>query len=209
MRLSGSLHDLIKAFGQFPGVGPKTSERLVFWLLQQPKSKIHSFIQSLQNAQAEIYLCPQCHNFTTNGEHVLCSMCTNPRRDQSLLCVVADIQDLLALEATGFMGTYHVLGGLINPLRNITASELHIQTLIDRILAREQTASGTTPFQEIILAFDPNQEGELTVHYLKSLFQKFSGIKITRLARGLPQGGDLDYADELTLREALKGRRDV
>lgn len=191
---------------RFPGVGPKTSERLVFWLLQQQKSLIARLVDTLSRFQSEIHLCPICFNFTDNGTDISCALCADSRRDRTVLCVVADVMDLLALEATSFKGLYHVLGGVVYPLKGITLQDLRFKELVDRIM---QSYNETVPIREVILAFDPNQEGELTCHYLKKALQALPhSLTITRLGRGLPQGGDLDFADEVTLLEALKGRRE-
>ena len=201
MVLPVSIKNLIKEFSRLPGIGPKTSERLVFSLLRWPKSQIFEFIKALSAFSEEIHLCASCYNFTNNGQDSVCAICADPKRDQSTICVVADTLDLIALEATdNYHGLYHILGGVVNPLKGVKLADLRSQQLIAR---------ATQPsIKEIILAFDPNQEGELTCYNLKQALDGLL-VKITRLARGLPQGGDLDYADEVTLTEALKGRREV
>lgn len=195
--LPSPIQNLINEFTRLPGIGPKTSERLVFWLLQQPKTRVQSFAETLFAFTQEIHLCSQCFNFSENNS--LCTICTNNKRDRTTICIVADNLDLLAMEATGYQGLYHVLGGVVNPLKGKTLEHLHFNELLTRI---------NTEVQEIILAFDPNQEGELTCYYIKKELNRFQ-IKITRLGIGLPQGGDLDYADEITLGAALKGRREM
>lgn len=199
MRLPVSIQNLINEFTRFPGIGPKTSERLVFWLLRRSKLQIRVFAQALLTFSDEIRACPVCFNFTNNGGNALCALCADPKRDRSSICVLAECLDLIAIESAGYKGMYHVLGGTVNPLKGEMLSHLRIKELIARL---------TGEVTEIILAFDPNHEGEMTNHYLKQELKGF-GIKITRLARGLPQGGDLDYADEVTLAESLQGRKEV
>ena len=199
MRLPISIQNLINEFTRFPGIGPKTSERLVFWLLRRSKLQVRIFVQALSTFSDEIHACPVCFNFTNNGDNAICALCADPKRDHSSICVLAECLDLIAIESAGYNGLYHVLGGTVNPLKGEMLSHLRIKELIARL---------TGGITEVILAFDPNHEGEMTSHYLKQELKGF-GIKITRLARGLPQGGDLDYADEVTLAEALKGRREV
>jgi recombination protein RecR len=199
------IQNLINQFSRLPGIGPKTSERLVFSLLRGPKNQIQNLTNALSNFSKEIHLCGRCFNFASG---LLCKICSDPKRDHTTICVVADNLDLLAIESSGYQGLYHVLGGLVNPLSGIKLENLRIRELIKRI----------GKVKEVILAFDPNQEGELTCHYLKQALLKLNqsrlapngagvALRITRLGLGLPQGGDLDYADEVTLREALKGRR--
>lgn len=200
MRLPPSVQNLINEFSKLPGIGPKTSERLVFWLLRRSKIQIHAFAGALLKLSEEIHICPTCFNFTNNGNMVVCTICADAKRDRGTICVVAESLDLIAIESAGFNGLYHVLGGTVNPLKGGTLADLRFKELIIR-LGRD--------VKELILAFDPNQEGELTCHYLKKALQAYPHIKITRLGRGLPQGGDLDYADEVTLTEALKGRREI
>lgn len=213
MTLPLSIKNLLREFEKLPGIGPKTSERLVFSLLKRPRQHIDDFIQALNNFKQEIKLCPVCFNFTNNNqaEQNLCSICVDQRRKQNLICVVADIQDLLAIEQThDFGGLYHILGGLLNPLKNIKPEYLKIKEFLDR-LNKLTTDLSDNPL-EIILALNPDSEGETTALYLtRAIRQNFPAakIKITRLARGLPQGSDLDYADALTLKSALEGRVEV
>lgn len=218
MTLPSSIQNLIREFTRLPGIGPKTSERLVFSLLRRPKSQIHTLIQALISFNQEIHLCPQCFNFTNSKISSLCSICSDAKRDQSTVCVIADIADLIAIESTGYQGLYHILGGVINPLKGVKIESLRVKELAERIVRQRDAINGVSlGIKEIILAFDPNQEGEMTCYQLKQAlaqlpaFAKASAglVKITRLARGLPQGGDLDYADEITLGEAMKGRREM
>ncbi|MEK9166011.1 MAG: recombination mediator RecR [Patescibacteria group bacterium] len=200
MTLPRSIQDLIIQFSRLPGIGPKTSERLVFSLFQRPKSQIQALINALAVFNQEIHLCGQCFNFADKDQFSLCQICADSKRDQSIICVVADSLDLIAIESTGYQGLYHILGGVVNPLKGVKIENLRVNELIKRL----------DNIKEVILAFDPNQEGEMTCYQLKqALSSQLAQIKITRLARGLPQGGDLDYADEITLGEALRGRREV
>jgi len=205
MRLPLSIQNLINEFSRLPGVGPKTSERLVFSLLQRPKEQIVGFAEALREFSRTIHTCSLCFNFADKGENSVCAICTDTKRDTTVICVVADSLDLIAMESTGYVGVYHVLGGLLNPLRNIAPEQIRMAQLITRI---NQATGESITITEIILAFDPNQEGELTAGHIKRELGSLP-IKITRLARGLPQGADLDYADQITLSEALKGRRAV
>jgi len=199
MVLPATIQNLITEFARFPGIGPKTSERLVFWLLRQKKDQIAQFISVLNQFKQNIHLCKKCFCFNDNSINALCDICVDKNRDQTTICVVADQLDVLALEQTNYQGLYHILGGVLNPLQGINPKNLRIKELIARIKSGQ--------IKEIILGFDPNQEGEMTCHHLKKVLQNFS-IKITRLGRGLPQGGDLDYADEVTLTQSLAGRRE-
>ncbi len=205
MTLPVPIRNLIAAFSRLPGIGPKTSERLVFSLLKKPQREIMELAEAVLEFSKHIQLCPVCFHFSDKSSGGLCAICSDSRRDNGLLCIVGDNMDLLAMEKSGYTGQYHVLGGLLNPLRNITADKLRIKELLKRInnLTEEKLI-----LREIILAFDANHEGELTAFYIKRTLSGLP-IKITRLARGIPQGGDLDYADEITLKEALKGRREV
>ena len=204
MILPSPIQNLTAAFSRLQGIGPKTSERLVFSLLKKPASEVRGLSRALLEFSEHIRLCPVCFHFTDKSG-AACAICTDVRRDPSFLCVVGDNLDLLAMETAGYRGRYHVLGGLLNPLRNITADDLRIKELFRRI---NDSTDEELAIKEIIFAFDPNHEGEITASYIKRALAGLP-IKITRLARGLPQGGDLDYADEITLREALKGRSEI
>jgi recombination protein RecR len=171
-------------------------------LLKRPKEQTIVLANALIKFTQDINLCPNCFNFMNNSGQNLCAICQDTRRDQTSICVVADYQDLIAIETTHYYnGSYHILGGNLNPLKSIGPESLRIKELIERIKQNK--------IKEIILAFDPNAEGEMTTLYLRRELNNHRSIKITRLGRGLPQGGDLDYADEITLEEALKGRREV
>ncbi len=189
---------LIDAFGQLPGIGPKTASRLTFFLLRSDADVARRLAAALTDLKEQVRLCKQCFNITVEE---LCPICTNPARDQSLICVVEEPLDVLAIERTGaYRGLYHVLHGHIAPLDGIYREHLKIDELIQRVR--------TTAVQEVILATNPNTEGEATAYLiLKDLVPM--GVRATRLARGLPTGGDLEWADADTLGSALEGRREL
>ena len=190
---------LIEEFHRLPGVGPKTAQRLTFFLLRAPKEQAQSLAEALVQLKDRIVTCSICTNI---AEENPCAICRDESRDRSMVCVVEEPLDVLALERTReYHGLYHVLHGAISPVEGIGPQDLRIQEL----LARVQSDSGV---QEIVLATNPNLEGEATAMYLERLIKPL-GIKLTRLARGLPMGGDLEYADEVTLTRALEGRREV
>ncbi len=190
-----SIQNLITEFNKLPCIGSKTSQRFIFYLLKQPKSEIVKLTNSLEHLKDAIKICSICGCFT---ESEPCAICANAQRDRKILCVVAETTDMAVIEATGeYKGLYHILGGTLNTLDGITPDMLNIKSLAERVK--------TGIFQEIIFAFNPTIEGESTVMYLKKILEP-SKIKITRLARGLPMGSDIEYADEITLSNALKGR---
>ena len=189
---------VIEALQRLPGIGPKTAQRLTFFLLKRPTDEVASLADSLTQLKALIVHCQVCFNVTQEDP---CRICRDPRRDGRLLCVVEEPNDLLALERTGeFRGRYHVLLGALSPLDGIGPEDLKVRELLSR-LERE-------PVEEIILATNPSVEGEATAIYLGKLLKPFA-TRITRIARGLPVGGDLEYADEVTLSKALEGRREM
>lgn len=190
---------LIEEFHRLPGVGPKTAQRLTFFLLRAPKEQAQSLAEALVQLKDRIVTCSICTNI---AEENPCAICRDESRDRSMVCVVEEPLDVLALERTReYHGLYHVLHGAISPVEGIGPQDLRIQELLTRI----QRESGV---HEIVLATNPNLEGEATAMYLERLIKPL-GIKLTRLARGLPVGGDLEYADEVTLTRALEGRREV
>ncbi len=190
----------IDEFGRLPGIGPKTASRLAFHLLRADKGLARSLAQALIGLADGVVTCGRCHNI---AEENPCAVCTDPARDASVVCVVEEPLDVLAIDRTGmFHGLYHVLGGAISPVDGVTPADLRIKELVGRI--------GTEPIREVILATNPSLEGDATAMYIeRSIRAGAEEVRITRLARGLPVGGDIEYADEVTLARALEGRRDV
>ena len=192
----GVVQDLIDELGRLPGVGPKSAQRIAFHLLQADEPDVRRLAETLLQVKARVKFCSICFNVS---EDDTCRICRDPRRDPSALCVVEEYKDVVAVERTReFKGRYHVLGGAISPIDGIGPDHLHIRELLTRLSDGAIT--------EIILATDPNLEGEATATYLTRLLRDL-GLRITRLASGLPVGGDLEYADEVTLGRAFSGRR--
>jgi recombination protein RecR len=189
---------LIDALQRLPGIGPRTAQRLTFFLLKRPADEVRDLAEALQAVKSSIVHCTRCFNVTDLDP---CRICADPSRDPRLLCVVEEPNDLLAMERTGeFRGRYHVLLGALSPLDGIGPEDLKVRELLQR-LERE-------PVEEIILATNPNVEGEATALYLAKLLKPFA-VRLTRIARGLPVGGDLEYADQVTLSKALEGRKEI
>lgn len=205
---STTIKNLIEQFMTLPGIGPKTAERLALSLASKPKAKIEDFIKSLNNIK-NLKVCQICHNFSDTNP---CSICTDKNRDKNTICIVADATDLEAIETTKkFHGLYHILGGLIDPMIGITPDKLFIKELVNRIKNEKinpHTSGASVGVKEIILAFDSNIQGEATITYLKNVFSK-TNLKITRLARGIPMGSDIEYTDEITLSSALENRKSL
>lgn len=194
--LAGPLSTLIGELEKLPTVGPKTAARLAFYLLSSSRQDAQALADAIVAIKDKIRFCQRCFSLTEGEE---CSICLDPRRDPTLICVVGEAKDVYAVErAMAFNGRYHVLGGLISPMEGIGVAQLHVKELLDR-LAPEGV-------KEVIIATNPNAEGESTALYLHRLIEP-SGVNVTRLAYGLPIGGELDYADETTLARALEGRR--
>src|SRR5262245_29041142 len=194
----GAIADLIEEFGRLPGIGPKSAQRLAFHILQADPADVARLAATLQRVKDQVRFCMTCFNV---AEEEQCRICRDPRRTDETLCVVEEPKDVVAIERTGeFRGRYHVLGGAINPLEGVGPDNLRIRELMARL--------GAGTVKELILATDPNTEGEATATYL-ALLVKPMGITVTRLASGLPVGGDLEYADEITLGRAFEGRRAV
>jgi len=192
----GAIQDLIDELGRLPGIGPKSAQRLAFHVLAADATDIKRLASALQRVKDEVRFCVLCFNV---AEEEKCRICRDPRRRDDALCVVEEPKDVVAIERTGeFRGRYHVLGGAINPLEGVGPDQLRVRELMTRL--------STGDVSELILATDPNTEGEATATYL-ALMVKPMGITVTRLASGLPVGGDLEYADEVTLGRALAGRR--
>ncbi|MFJ6678746.1 MULTISPECIES: recombination mediator RecR [Microbacterium] len=194
----GIVQDLIDEFGRLPGIGPKSAQRIAFHILQTPSFDVSRLAQLLSELRERVRFCEICGNVS---EQTQCSICRDPRRDRTFICVVEDAKDVSAIERTReFRGLYHVLGGSISPMAGIGPDDLRIAQLMQRL------ADGTVT--EVILATNPNLEGEATATYLSRLLRTLE-ISVTRLASGLPVGGDLEYADEVTLGRAFEGRRAV
>ena len=194
----GIVQDLIDELGRLPGIGPKSAQRIAFHILQTPSFDVSRLSQVLAEVREKVRFCGLCGNVS---EQDRCSICRDPRRNQTLICVVEDAKDVAAIERTReFRGLYHVLGGAISPIAGVGPDDLRIAQLMQRL------ADGTV--QEVILATNPNLEGEATATYLSRLLTSLQ-ITVTRLASGLPVGGDLEYADEVTLGRAFEGRRSI
>lgn len=194
--LPPALQQLAAALGKLPGIGRKTATRLAFHILNAAPQEGEELARAIMKVKADIRLCPRCFNFT---EDELCLICGDNRRNQKVICVVEDSQNILLLEKTNeYKGLYHVLGGIISPLDGIGPEELHIKELLQRLEGVE----------EVIIALNPSTEGEATTIYLSRLI-KPQGVKITRLARGIPLGGSLEFVDELTLGKALQTRSEI
>lgn len=199
MRIPKAIQNLIEAFERLPGIGPKTAQRLTFYLLHVPQLELDRFAQALENLKKETVLCSVCF---TIGEEDPCSICSDSQRDSSIICVVEHPLDVLALEKNGkYQGTYHVLHGKIDPLNNIGPDEIYIEQLIAKLKRQNSKV------KEVILATNPTMEGEATAMYIaKQLKVQNAKFKVTRIGRGLPTGADLEYADEVTLQRAMEGR---
>lgn len=196
--LPQSIQKLIDQFDKLPGIGPKTAERLAFWLLKKPQADLEEFAQSLKDAKKDLIICSICQNISEKDP---CDICADMSRDRHTICVVAETHDLQIFERLKeYHGLYHVLGGVINYLEGITPESLNINSLLKRLK--------NDSISEVILGLNPDLEGEATVLYLQKLI-KLLGIKVTRLAKGLPSGSDIEYADEVTLSSALKNRREL
>ncbi|GAC1318416.1 MAG: recombination mediator RecR [Acidimicrobiales bacterium] len=195
---AGLVQDLIDELGRLPGIGPKSAQRIAFYLLKLPKEDALRLAHAIVEVKDKVSFCTRCFN-VAQGE--LCDICSDDRRDATVLCVVEEPRDIVAIEKTqDFRGRYHVLQGALNPIEGIGADQLRIRELVRRL--------GEEEIAEIILCTNPNLEGDTTAMYLTRQLRPL-GIKVTRLASGLPVGGDLEYADELTLGRALEGRREV
>ncbi|MBM46386.1 MAG: recombination protein RecR [Acidimicrobiaceae bacterium] len=193
----GPVQDLIDELGRLPGIGPKSAQRITFHLLKLPKDDAEQLATAIIEVKEKIGFCEKCWNISQDQ---LCSTCADPQRQTGSLCVVEEPKDVVALERAGFRGRYHVLQGALNPMEGIGPEQLRIRELLARISDED--------VNELILCTNPNIEGEATAMYLARQLQPL-GIKVTRIASGLPVGGDLEYADELTLGRALDGRREL
>ena len=192
------LEKLVEQFAKLPGIGGKSAQRLAFYMLSLPESEAREFADAIVDAKKNVTLCPVCQNLTAGG---LCPVCASPKRDESTICVVADPRDVLAIERSReYQGCYHVLHGVLSPMNHVGPDDLHIKSLLDRV------SSGGV--KEVIMATNPDTEGEATALYLSRLLKPF-GVKVTRLAYGIPVGGHLEFADDATLMRALEGRREL
>ena len=192
----GAVQELIDELGRLPGIGPKSAQRIAFHILEADPADMQQLVQAITNVKERVKFCSICGNVS---EEETCNICRDPRRDPTEICVVEESKDVVAIERTrSFRGRYHVLGGAINPIGGVGPNQLRMRELLTRL------TDGRV--QEIIIATDPNLEGEATATYVARLLKDFD-IKVTRLASGLPVGGDLEYADEVTLGRAFEGRR--
>ncbi|MCC8075643.1 MAG: recombination mediator RecR [Clostridiales bacterium] len=192
-----ALEKLVEQFARLPGIGTKSAQRLAFYVLNLPEGEAQAFADAIVNAKQSISYCPVCQNLT-EGEGP-CAICASPKRDKGTICVVADPKDVVAMERAGeYTGVYHVLHGVISPMNHVGPDDLHISQLVSRV-----AAGGV---DEVIMATNPDTEGETTAYYLSRLLQPFQ-VKLTRLAYGIPMGSHLEYADDATLMRALEGRQ--
>ena len=195
---SPSIEKLIESFEKLPSIGHKTAQRLAFYMLDISEEEAQEFTDSIMNAKRNLHFCSKCFNISDTDP---CNICNNPKRDESIICVVEDVRDVIAMERTHeFSGVYHVLHGSISPMNGIGPDNIKIKELLTRIMEGD--------IKEIILATNPRVEGEATSMYISKLVKPL-GVKVTRIARGIPVGGDLEYTDEITLTKALEGRSEM
>ncbi len=195
---SPSIEKLIEAFEKLPSIGHKTAARLAFHILDATEEETNEFISSIVNAKKNLKYCSKCYNISDTDP---CIICSNPKRDPSIICVVEDVRDIIAMERTHeYKGVYHVLHGSISPMNGVGPDDIKIKELLSRLM------DGSV--KEVVLATNPRVEGEATAMYLSKLIKPL-GIKVTRIAHGIPVGGDLEYTDEVTLAKALEGRREL
>ncbi len=186
---------LLDELGRLPGIGPKSAQRIAYYILESDTDQAERLAEAIIQVKRQVHFCPICFNYATSDE---CDICSSSHRDTSQICVVSEPRDVSAIEKTGaYNGLYHVLGGVISPMDRVGPEQLHIRELLARL--------STNNVQEVIMALSPNVEGEATAVYLMRMLEPM-GIKATRLASGLPVGGDLEYADEVTLRRAIEAR---
>ncbi len=198
MEYSPSIEKLIESFEKLPSIGHKTAQRLAFYMLDLNMEEIKEFTDSIINAKNNLKFCSKCYNISDTDP---CNICSNPKRDESIICVVEEVRDVLAMERTHeFNGVYHVLHGSISPMNGVGPDDIRIKELLTRLMDGK--------VKEIILATNPRVEGEATSMYISKLVKPL-GVKVTRIARGIPIGGDLEYTDEVTLAKALEGRNEI
>lgn len=202
MQIPKSIQNLIEVFERLPGIGPKTAQRLTFYLLHAPQEEAQALAKAALQMKEKTILCSICFNI---GEEDPCNICADSSRDSSIIMVVENPLDVLALERANFKGLYHVLHGVISPLENIGPDQIYIRQLLPRL--KDPSTSSGQVVKELILATNPTMEGEATAMYIQRLISPL-GIKVTRIARGLPVGSDIEYADETTLYRALEGRKE-
>jgi len=195
---SPSIEKLIQSFEKLPSIGNKTAARLAFYILNASEEETNEFVSSIINAKKNLKYCSKCYNISDTDP---CTICGNPKRDQTQICVVEDVRDIIAMERTHeFKGVYHVLHGSISPMNGIGPEDIKIKELLARLMDGQ--------VKEVILATNPRVEGEATAMYLSKLIKPL-GVSVTRIAHGIPVGGDLEYTDEITLTKALEGRREL
>jgi recombination protein RecR len=193
-----TFQNLCDELGRLPGIGSKSAQRIAYHILRSDEESARRLADAILDVKRTIHFCPRCFNYATGPQ---CAICSDPRRDQSKICVVAEPRDVQAIERTGtYRGLYHVLGGILSPMDGVGADQLHVRELMARL--------GKEPVEEVILATNPDVEGETTASYLARIIKPL-GVSVTRLASGLPVGGDLEYADEVTLGRAIEDRRSV
>ena len=196
---SPSIEKLIEQFAKLPSIGNKTAARLAFYMLDQSDEDVKEFTDAITNAKKNLKYCSKCFNISDTDP---CEICANAKRDQSLICVVEDVKDVIAIERTHeFKGVYHVLHGSISPMNGVGPDDIKLRELIERV--------GKEDIKEVILATNPRVEGEATAMYISKILKPLGDVKITRIAHGIPVGGDLEYTDEVTLGQALSHRREI
>lgn len=209
MRIPKAIVKLIESFERLPGIGPKTAQRLTYYLFHVPQSELDEFATSLSQLKTHTIMCSTCFNI---GEEEICSVCSDLTRDSAIICVVENPLDVIAIEKSGkYNGIYHVLHGAIDPLNNIGPDEIYIPQLSSKLKAQsfDKAQDKSSKVKEVILATNPTLEGEATAMYILNQLKSInSNIKVTRIGRGLPIGADLEYADEITIERALEGRRE-
>jgi recombination protein RecR len=198
-KLPKNIKDAIESFSRLPGIGPKSAARIVFYLLSKPEEFINGIGQAVIDLKKDLKICSVCYNY---GESDPCEICSDSGRDESVICVVEEPLDVTAIERANFKGLYHVLGAAISPINGISADDIRVRELLERI------NKNCDKIKEVIFATNPSLEGEATAVYISDRLKDYD-IKLTRLARGLPVGGDLEYADEVTLSRSLEGRSNI
>ena len=198
-RLPKNIRNAIEDISRLPGIGPKSAARIVFYLLTKPDDFVENIGSSISDLKRDLRICSRCYNY---GEEDPCEVCSDANRDESLICVVEEPLDVIALERANFKGLYHVLGGAISPINGISADDIRVRELLERI------RGNFDKIKEVIFATNPSLEGEATAVFIADRLKDYD-IKLTRLARGLPVGGDLEYADEVTLSRSLEGRGEI